>query len=114
MMKSDYSEYDLIKEKGIFDTLDSMIHHYHKTKKVVRKSMSLYTPFFEIHKYICDLENQGKIITDNPKSIKYLEELLINDGPEYALVINFESKVFPKRKYRIGACVRGEPLLERK
>ena len=47
------------------------------------------------------------------KNISYLKEILINDGPEYALVIDFHSKVFPKRKYRIGVCVRGEPLIEK-
>ena len=71
------------------------------------------TAFIEIHEYICDLEERSKINTDNKKSIKYLKEIMVNDGPEYAMVIKFESKVFPEKKYRIGVCVRGEPLIEK-
>ena len=46
-------------------------------------------------------------------AISYLKEIMANDGPEYALIIEFYSKSFPKRKYRIGVCVRGEPLIEK-
>lgn len=104
---------DLIKEEKLFDMLDLMISHYNKTKKCCKKVDALYALFFEIHKYICDLEIQDKITTDSKKSVSYLKEILINDGPEYALIISFESKVLPKRKYRIGVCVRGEPLIEK-
>ena len=104
---------NLFEDEKLFDTLDLMIDHYHKIKKSERKEVSSHTLFFEIHKYVCDLEEQGKIITDNKKSIKYLKEILINDGPESALVINFESKAFANKKYKIGVCVRGEPLIEK-
>lgn len=102
---------DVTQEKLFFDTLDLMIDHYHETKTAVDHA-SLYSSFFEIHKYICDLEMQGKLVTDSKKGIKYLEDIVRNDGPEYTFVINFQSKAFPERKYRIGVCVRGEPLIE--
>ncbi len=104
---------NLVEDKKLFDTLDLMIDNYHKIKKSTKMPIESYTAFFKLHKYICDLEEQGKIITDNKKGIKYLKEILINDGPEYALVINFESKAFPKNKYKIGVCVRGEPLIKK-
>ena len=102
-----------IEDKKLFDTLDLMIDHYHEIKKSAKMGMESRTAFFEIHQYICDLEEKGKIITDNKKRIKYLKEILINDGPEYLLVINFQSKVFSENKYRIGVCVRGDPLIEK-
>ena len=113
--KEYYSEDYLSEEKKIFDSLDSMINDYHKTKKIIETlPMSLYTPFFEVHKYICDLEAQGKIVTDSSKKISYLEDIVKNDGPEFALVIRFQSKALPGRKYKIGVCVRGTPLLEKR
>ena len=108
----DFTPYtDFNDEKQLFDKLDLMINNYQKNKKTAKTLGGWESPFWEIHKYICDLEQQGKIATDNPKSISYLKEILINDGPEYALVINFHSKAFPKRKYKVGVCVRGEPLI---
>ena len=98
-------------EKQLFDKLDVMINDYQKNKKTAKDINGRGSPFWKIHKYICDLEQQGKITTDCPKSISYLREILLNDGPEYALVISFNSKAFPKRKYKIGVCVRGEPLI---
>lgn len=104
---------DLIEEKKLFDKLDEMIKQKNKNYEKLKKSNSLFTNFFEIHKYVCELEEKEKIITDNKKPIKYLEEILINDGPEYLLVIKFHSKTFTNRKYKIGVCVRGEPLIEK-
>ncbi len=97
-------------EKQLFDKLDLMINDYQKNKKAIDID-GWESPFWEIHEYICDLEKQGKIATDCPKSVSYLREIILNDGPEYALIIKFNSKVFPKRKYKIGVCVRGEPLI---
>ena len=112
--KIDFTIYkDFNEEKEDFDKLDLMIKHYQKNKKYMWKLDEPYAPFWEIHKYVCDLEEQGKIKTDSEKSISYLSEILINDGPEYALVITFYSKAFPKRKYKIGVCVRGDPLIWR-
>lgn len=104
---------DLNEEKKLFDKLDEMIKQKNKNYEKLKKSNSLFTNFFEIHKFICELEEKEKIITDNKKPIKYLEEILINDGPEYLLIINFHSKTFPNRKYKIGVCVRGEPLIKK-
>lgn len=102
---------DFNEEKERFDKLDLMIRNYEKIKKSISNICAWDAPFWDIHKYVCELEEQGKINTNSKKSIAYLKEILINDGPEYGLVINFQSKVFPKRKYKIGVCVRGEPLI---
>ena len=103
----------LFQEKELFDKLDMMIKHYHKTKKKDPNKYTFNCYYWEIHKYICELEEQGKIISNSNKSISYLKDILKNDGPEYILIINFQSKVFPNRKYKIGVCVRGEPLIEK-
>ena len=103
----------IYQEKQLFDKLDTMIKYYHKTKNKDPNKYTFNCYYWEVHKYVCELQEKGKIITNSKKNISYLKEILINDGPEYALVIDFHSKVFPKRKYRIGVCVRGEPLIEK-
>lgn len=104
---------DFLEEEKFFDKLDEMIGNYHFKKNNNLNVTSLYDTFFELHNYICVLEEKGKIITNSNKSIKYLKEILLNDGPEYALTIKFESTAFTDRKYIIGICVRGEPLIKK-
>ncbi len=99
-------------DKKLFDDLDKMIEN-HQLLRNNANSSSLYDSFFEIHKYICILEENGKIITNSKKSIKYLKDILLNDGPEYSLVIKFKSKAFMEKSYEIGVCVRGEPLIKK-
>lgn len=103
----------LNEEKQLFDELDFMIKYYQKTKKKDPNKYTWKCYFWDVHKYVCELEQNSKIITNNKKSISYLKDIMANDGPEYALIIEFYSKSFPKRKYRIGVCVRGEPLIEK-
>lgn len=103
---SGYYKMDLLfQEKELFDKLDMMIKHYHKTKKKDPNKYTFNCYYWEIHKYICELEDQGNIISNSNKSISYLKDILKNDGPEYMLIINFQSKVFPNRKYKIGICL---------
>lgn len=113
LISGDYKMDLLFQEKELFDKLDMMIKHYHKTKKKDPNKYTFNCYYWEVHKYICELEEQGKIISNSNKSISYLKDILKNDGPEYILIINFQSKVFPNRKYKIGVCVRGEPLIEK-
>ena len=56
------------------------------------------------------LEKEGSIILDpDVKSLGYLRELLINDGPEFSYILVFRGKNHLK-KYKIGVCVRGLPI----
>ena len=47
---------DFNDEKQLFDKLDLMINNYQKNKKTAKTPGGWESPFWEIHKYICDLE----------------------------------------------------------
>ncbi|MBO4899747.1 MAG: hypothetical protein J5509_05610 [Lachnospiraceae bacterium] len=62
-----------------------------------------------IYESLLVMESEGSIILDpDPKSLSYLRELLINDGPEFSYTLHFREKNSTK-KYMIGVCIRGLP-----
>ena len=63
-----------------------------------------------IYESLLVLENDGSIILDpDEKSLSYLRELLLNDGPEFSYTFIFHGKD-KTQKYKVGVCVRGLPI----
>ncbi|PHU39938.1 hypothetical protein CSX00_08500 [Pseudobutyrivibrio ruminis] len=70
--------------------------------------MSLYHLIYEA---LLEMESKGVIsIFPKEKSLGYLEELLINDGPEFSYTFIFWKRFRFWKKYKIGVCVRGLPI----
>ena len=64
-----------------------------------------------IYESLLEMDNEGRIsIEAGSKGLKYLRELLINDGPEYCYTVVFWEKNNPDKKYKIGVCIRGLPI----
>ena len=57
------------------------------------------------------MDAKGEIVLEpGTKGLGYLQELLINDGPEFSYTIRFWRKGNRFKRYRIGVCVRGLPI----
>ena len=72
--------------------------------------------FWECVDYVSQLEQEGVIIKTKGKeyNISYLIDIMVNDGPEYALVIGFFNPYDKTASYEMGVCVRGRPLLKKR
>ncbi len=58
-----------------------------------------------------EMENSGRIeLETGKKGLAYLQELLLNDGPEFCYTIVFWEKGHAGKKYKIGVCIRGLPI----
>lgn len=70
--------------------------------------------FWELYNAVLELEKSEKIKKEpGKKNIGYLKEILANDGPEYCYTIEFWPRGEEEKRYRIGVCVRGWPILEK-
>ena len=70
--------------------------------------------FWELYNAVLELEKSEKIKKEpGKKNIGYLKEILANDGPEYSYTIEFWPRGEEEKRYRIGVCVRGWPILEK-
>lgn len=70
--------------------------------------------FWEMYHTLVKMDETGEIIKEpDRKNISYLLELLEHDGPEYAYTIEFWHRDSEEKRYRIGVCVRGEPILKK-
>ncbi len=70
--------------------------------------------FWKIYADLIVLEQNGEIVSEpEKKPISYLRELLLNDGPEWCYTIEFWPKGDPEKRYKIGVCVRGAPIIQR-
>lgn len=70
--------------------------------------MSLYHLIYDA---LLEMESKGGIaISPKDKSLSYLKELLINDGPEFSYTFVFWKRFRFWKKYKIGVCVRGLPI----
>ncbi len=64
-----------------------------------------------IYDALLEMESKGVIaISPKDKSLSYLKELLINDGPEFSYTFVFWKRFRFWKKYKIGVCVRGLPI----
>ena len=97
-----------------FEKLDQIIKEYNSFgKDVCVEKQCCY--FEECVHYVSQLEQEGVIIKTKGKeyNISYLMDIMVNDGPEYALVIGFFNPYDETTSYEIGVCVRGRPLLKK-
>lgn len=70
--------------------------------------------FWELHDFLLEMDKAGEIVLEQlTKGLPYLKELLDNDGPEYSYTIIFWRTGYEYKKYKIGVCVRGWPILKR-
>ena len=70
-----------------------------------------YDLYNSIYERLLELEREGKIVLEpGKKSLGYLHELLMNDGPEFCYTIIFREKNCTTKKYKIGVCIRGLPI----
>ena len=64
-----------------------------------------------IYERLLEMESNGDIVLEpGKKGLAYLQELLMNDGPEFSYTIVFWHKSDAARKYKIGVCIRGLPI----
>ena len=97
-----------------FKKLDQMVKEYNSFGKDVFVAKQ-FCYFEECVDYVSQLEQEGVIIKTKGKeyNISYLMDIMVNDGPEYALVIGFFNPYDETTSYEIGVCVRGRPILKK-
>ena len=112
MGKNHQNEETLVNLK--FEKLDQMVKEYNSFGKDVFVAKQ-FCYFEECVDYVSQLEQEGVIIKTKGKeyNISYLMDIMVNDGPEYALVIGFFNPYDETTSYEIGVCVRGRPLLKK-
>ena len=94
-----------------FETLEEQIEKLNKINVNANyTSRDRYNKLFNtIYESLLVMESEGSIVLDpDEKSLGYLRELLINDGPEFSYTFVFRGKN-SDRKYMIGVCIRGLP-----
>ena len=98
-----------------FKKLDQMVKEYNSFGKDVCVAKQ-FCYFEECVDYVSQLEQEGVIIKTKGKeyNVSYLMDIMVNDGPEYALVIGFFNPYDEITSYEIGVCVRGRPLLKKR
>ena len=73
-----------------------------------------YKLYNSIYEDLLVMESEGALVFDkDEKTLSYLNELLMNDGPEFSYTFEFRSRDDMSRKYRIGVCIRGLPICKR-
>jgi len=96
-----------------FDTLEKDIEqlnrinvraNYTARDRYRRLYNSIYENLVEMY------DNDLISVEPGSKGLRYLRELLINDGPEYSYSVVFWEKDNEVKKYRIGVCIRGLPI----
>ncbi len=101
----------IVEHADCMTKLDKMIKKY---CSLSNNSLDKWNYFKETYSYILLLISKKIIVSDpKKKSVDYLMEILKNDGPEYAYIIDFCSTLDCNIKYKIGVCVRGTPLLKK-
>ena len=96
-----------------FETLEKDIEKLNKIniKANYTSRHRYYETYHSIFLNLLELEKNGRIsIEPESKGLKYLEELLENDGPEFSYTVVFWEKDHPAKKYKIGVCIRGIPI----
>lgn len=98
-----------------FKKLDQMVKKYNSFGKDVCVAKQ-FCYFEECVDYVSQLEQEGVIMKTSGKehNISYLKDVMVNDGPEYALVIGFFNPYDETALYEMGVYVRGRPLLKKR
>ncbi|MCR5805267.1 MAG: hypothetical protein K6G47_13520 [Clostridia bacterium] len=70
-----------------------------------------YRLYNSIYEDLLLMEKEGTVVFEKKgKTLSYLRELLMNDGPEFSYTFEFWSRDDASKKYRIGVCIRGLPI----
>ena len=95
--------------KTLEEKIDELNHINPNASNASRERyMRLYHLIYEA---LLEMESKEVIsIFPKEKSLGYLEELLINDGPEFSYKFIFWKRFRFWKKYKIGVCVRGLPI----
>ncbi|MCR5095051.1 MAG: hypothetical protein K6B72_13870 [Lachnospiraceae bacterium] len=96
-----------------FETLEQEIERLNKIniKANYTSRDRYYSLYNSIYETLLEMEECGRICTEpGSRSLRYLRELLINDGPEFSCTIIFWDKNNAAKKYKIGVCIRGIPI----
>lgn len=96
-----------------FETLEKDIEQLNRinTKANYTSRDRYYSLYNSIYERLLKMESEGGIVREpGKKGLSYLQELLMNDGPEFCYTIVFWEKNNTKRKYKIGVCIRGLPI----
>ncbi len=96
-----------------FNTLEKEIEQLNRinTKANYTSRDRYYSLYDSIYETLLEMENTDQIvIEENSKGLRYLRELLVNDGPEFSYTVVFWEKNNAMRKYKIGVCIRGLPI----
>lgn len=102
-------------------SLDEKIKELNKIAEAAKKEKGNYgdlfvaynSLFFKILDVLSQMQDDGEIIAEpGKKPIAYLKEILEHDGPEYFYIICFNFRDDMKKKYEIGVCVRGWPIIK--
>ncbi|MCR5676398.1 MAG: hypothetical protein K6G16_11890 [Lachnospiraceae bacterium] len=96
-----------------FETLEKEIERLNtiNTKANYTSRKRYYSLYYSIYHALLEMEKSGQICTEpGSKSLGYLRELQINDGPEFSCTIVFWNKDNAAKKYKIGVCIRGLPI----
>ena len=101
------------KENTDFAALEKDIEQLNKINvKANYTSRDRYNSLYKsIYERLLEMDAKGEIVLEpGTKGLGYLQELLINDGPEFSYTIRFWRKGNRFKRYRIGVCVRGLPI----
>ena len=100
-------------EKAEFIALEKDIEQLNKINvKANYTSRDRYLSLYQsIYERLLEMDKKGEIVLEpGTKGLGYLQELLINDGPEFSYIIRFWRRGRKGKRYRIGVCVRGLPI----
>ena len=96
-----------------FDTLEKDIEKLNRINlRANYTARDRYHRLYDsIYENLLEMYDNGQIsIEPGSKGLRYLRELLANDGPEYSYTVVFWKKNNDVKKYRIGVCIRGLPV----
>lgn len=99
-----------------FSQIEEKIDELNKMKlKPAHTQLGKYNSlFWQIFDALVEMENEGEIVIEpNKKCISYLRDILENDGPEYSYTIIFWHSEDTNKRYKIGVCVRGLPIVKK-
>ena len=96
-----------------FETLEKEIEQLNtiNTRANYKSRDRYYSLYNSIYEALLGMEEEGRIaIEPGSKGLKYLRELLMNDGPEFSYTVVFWDKNNAAKRYKIGVCIRGIPI----
>ncbi len=94
-----------------FDFLDEQINEYSRIEEGNAKQK--YDKFNEIYAYLLQLDEKENLSVEGKKPLKYLQSIINDEGKNYFYKMKFSPAWDNDRKYEIGVCVKGDPLIKK-